>query len=176
MPHILTINAGSSSVRYELFSIGPRPRRLFGGKTERLGSEDAGTSAQRLVQQVNERRPAMHPDAIGHRVVHGMLHTEPERVSPELLQELRQIAAFDPEHLPREIELIEKMQRHYPRAPQVACFDPAFHGGMPAVSARTSHRCGSAFTGRVAVRVIRTDEESVIAELSARLLGMATEE
>jgi acetate kinase len=134
MPNILTINAGSSSVRYAMFSGGPRPRRLFDGKMERLGSEDAGTSAQRLVRQLNAQQTALHPDAIGHRVVHGMLHTEPERVSPQLLRELRQIAAFDPEHLPREIELIQQMQRHYPSVPQVACFDTAFHRSMPAVA------------------------------------------
>jgi acetate kinase len=63
-----------------------------------------------------------------------MLHTQPERVSPTLLKELRRIAAFDPEHLPREIELIEALGRRYPDVPQVACFDTAFHRGMPAVA------------------------------------------
>ncbi|HEX3915399.1 MAG TPA: acetate/propionate family kinase [Steroidobacteraceae bacterium] len=134
MPKILTINAGSSSLRYAMFSSGRRPRRLYGGKMQRLGSEEAGSSARSLVQQLNAQPSGVHPDAIGHRVVHGMLHTEPERVSPELLAELRHIAAFDPEHLPREIELIEQMQRHFPRVPQVACFDTAFHRSMPAVA------------------------------------------
>ena len=80
-----------------------------------------------------EAQPAFAaPDAIGHRVVHGMQHSQPERVSPSLLTELGQIAAFDPEHLPREIELIEAMQHRYPDVPQAACFDTAFHRGMPA--------------------------------------------
>jgi acetate kinase len=87
--------------------------------------------ADRLVRKREAHSHGAAPDAIGHRVVHGMLHTRPERVSPELLTELRSIASFDPEHLPREIELIEAMQRRYPRAPQVACFDTAFHRGMP---------------------------------------------
>lgn len=73
-------------------------------------------------------------DGVGHRVVHGMLHAAPELVSSELLQELRTIIPFDPEHLPREIELIETMGRRRPDLPQVACFDTAFHRNMPRVA------------------------------------------
>jgi acetate kinase len=132
MPHILTINAGSSSVRFAIFSSGARPARLLDGKLERLGSEAAAVTADRLAQRLKAQSAIAAPDAIGHRVVHGMLHSQPERVSPTLLTELRSIASLDPEHLPREIELIEAMQRHYPNVPQVACFDTAFHRGMPA--------------------------------------------
>ena len=132
MPHILTINAGSSSVRFAIFSSGARPARILDGKMERIGSEGAAGIADRLAQKLKAHAHRAVPDAIGHRVVHGMLHSQPERVSPTLLAELRRIASFDPEHLPREIELIEAMQRHYPEAPQVACFDTAFHRGMPA--------------------------------------------
>jgi acetate kinase len=63
-----------------------------------------------------------------------MLHAAPERVGAALLSELRRIAAFDPEHLPREIELIEALQRRYANAGHVACFDTAFHRGMPHVA------------------------------------------
>jgi acetate kinase len=131
MPHILTINAGSSSVRFAMFSSGARPLRLLDGKMERLGREAAPATAARLVQQLKAQSAIAAPDAVGHRVVHGMLHTQPERVSPALLEELRRMASLDPEHLPREIELIEAMQRSYPNVPHVACFDTAFHRGMP---------------------------------------------
>ncbi len=73
-------------------------------------------------------------DGVGHRVVHGMLHSEPELVTPQLLQELRGIIPFDPEHLPREIEFIEALGRRYGQLPQVACFDTAFHRRMPLVA------------------------------------------
>ena len=99
---------------------------------ERLGAESVAATADRLVQQLEAQSASPAPDAIGHRVVHGMLHSQPERVSPTLLAELRRIASLDPEHLPREIRLIEEMQRHYPDVPQVACFDTAFHRSMPA--------------------------------------------
>jgi acetate kinase len=131
MPHILTINAGSSSVRFAIFSNGARAARSQGGKIERVGGEATAAIAERLVLELEVQSQGGAPDAIGHRVVHGMLHTQPERVSSELLAELRQIASFDPEHLPREIEFIEAMQRYYPSIPQVACFDTAFHRGMP---------------------------------------------
>ena len=133
MPHILTINAGSSSIRFALFATGARPKRLLDGKLERLGSEAAKT-ADRLVEQLTEQSSIAAPDAIGHRVVHGMLHTQPERVTAGLLDELRRITPYDPDHLPREIELIEAMRQRYPNTPQVACFDTAFHRRMPAVA------------------------------------------
>ena len=72
--------------------------------------------------------------AVGHRVVHGMKHSEPERVTPKLLAELHRITPYDPEHLPREIGLIEAFRGRHPTLPQVACFDTAFHRTMPRVA------------------------------------------
>jgi acetate kinase len=72
--------------------------------------------------------------AVGHRVVHGMKHSEPERVTPELLDELHRIMPYDPDHLPLEIELIEAFRQRHPGLPQVACFDTAFHRTMPRVA------------------------------------------
>jgi acetate kinase len=132
MPHILTINAGSSSVRFAMFSAAAPPLRLLDGKMERIGGESVAATADRLAQKFAAQAQRRAPDAIGHRVVHGMQRSRPERVSPQLLTELRRIASLDPEHLPREIELIEVLQRRYPDVPQVACFDTAFHRGMPA--------------------------------------------
>jgi acetate kinase len=136
MPHILTINAGSSSVRFALFATGARCVRLMDEKIERIGGEAASVTADRLVQELKARSSIATPDAIGHRVVHGMLHTQPERVTPGLLDELRRITPYDPEHLPREIALIEALQQRFPDVPQVACFDTAFHRHMPAVATR----------------------------------------
>src|ERR1039457_312946 len=72
--------------------------------------------------------------AVGHRVVHGMKHTAPEVVTQELLDELHRIRPYDPEHLPREIELIEAFRQRHPQLPQLACFDTAFHRDMPRVA------------------------------------------
>jgi acetate kinase len=73
--------------------------------------------------------------AVGHRVVHGgMMYSRPEPVTPRMLEELRRISPYDPEHMPSEISVIEAFSRRYPTLPQIACFDTAFHRGMPRVA------------------------------------------
>jgi acetate kinase len=73
--------------------------------------------------------------AVGHRVVHGgPRYGAPARVTPELLDELRRVSPFDPEHLPEQIRLMEELARRSPGRPQVACFDTAFHRDLPRVS------------------------------------------
>jgi len=154
MTNILTINAGSSSIRFALFECAGRPTRVLDGKMERIGSPDVcltvhatGGTATQIDMNASRGRGAVDslvewlqgsalpaPDAVGHRVVHGMLHTAPERVTAELLAELRRITPYDPEHMPREIELIEALQRAYSKVPHVACFDTAFHRSMPGVA------------------------------------------
>src|SRR5258708_9186862 len=104
MPHILTINAGSSSVRFAIFSSGERPVRLLDGKMERVGGEAAAVTADRLAQRLKAEGTIAAPDAIGHRVVHGMQHNQPERVAPSLLPDLRSLPPFDPAHLPPETD------------------------------------------------------------------------
>jgi acetate kinase len=63
-----------------------------------------------------------------------MRHTAPEVVTRALLDELYRISPNDPDHLPREIELIETFRQRHPQLPQVACFDTAFHQTMPRVA------------------------------------------
>ena len=73
--------------------------------------------------------------AVGHRVVHGgPNYWEPQRITPALIKELRQLSPFDPEHLPEEILLIEAFHRRFPKVPQIACFDTAFHHDLPRVA------------------------------------------
>jgi acetate kinase len=157
MHSILTINAGSSSIRFAVFEISGRLTRVLDGKLERIGSPDAcltvrhsGEPASKvtlgpglgtvdsLVEWLHGQSAAAAPDAVGHRVVHGMLHTAPEVISEELLAEFRRITPFDPEHMPRELELIEALQRAYSKVPHVACFDTAFHRSMPGVATQVA--------------------------------------
>ena len=73
--------------------------------------------------------------AVGHRVVHGgPQYFEPQRITPEMVEELHQLQPFDPEHLPEEILLTEAFHRRFPDLPQVACFDTAFHHDLPRVA------------------------------------------
>ena len=70
--------------------------------------------------------------AAGHRVVHGgPKYSKPQRITAEMVEELRRLSPFDPEHLPEEILLIEAIRRRFPDLPQVACFDTAFHHDLP---------------------------------------------
>ena len=153
---LLTINGGSSSIRFALFDGGEPLRRLLDGKVDRVGlsgtnltfkdatgqlqnsrtidSSDRHSAVGFLLDWLEKQQAFASVKAVGHRVVHGMTHSEPERVTSELLDELHRITPYDPDHLPLEIELIEAFRQRHPRLPQVACFDTAFHRNMPRVA------------------------------------------
>jgi acetate kinase len=157
-PSVLTLNAGSSTLRFALFEVAEPLRVVLRGKIERIGlagtrwsvgypgsaswREEMITAANHeaavayLLDWLDTQAGFAGVRAAAHRVVHGMTHSAPERVTPELLDHLRRIMAFDPEHLPFEIELIAAIGKRYPQLPQVACFDTAFHRRMPAVAKR----------------------------------------
>ena len=156
LPCILTINGGSSSIKFALYRVEePLQRRLY-GKVDRIGLSgtnltfhdpdgkpqaslglavaDHKSAANFLIDWLEKQIDFESVLAVGHRVVHGMQHTAPELVTRELLDELQRIRPYDPEHLPREIELIEAFRQRHPKLPQVACFDTAFHRTMPRVA------------------------------------------
>ena len=95
---------------------------------------DGEPAVEFLIDWLEARHEFAAVSAVGHRVVHGMARTEPARITPDLLDELRRATPYAPDHLPREIELIESFRARHPRLPQVACFDTAFHRTMPAVA------------------------------------------
>ena len=152
-PTVLAMNGGSSSIKFALFQTGEPLERKLVGKIDRIGLSGTNLTFHELTQsqqvsrsiQATNQRSAVNflidtleeqigfasVSAVGHRVVHGMEHTEPESVTQGLLDELHRISSYDPDHLPREIELIEALRQRYPKLPQVACFDTAFHHTMP---------------------------------------------
>jgi acetate kinase len=156
LPCVLTINAGSSSIRFALYESGETARLRLGGVVDRIGSSGTNLIVRNGDGEPQVTRPLAAGDhraatgvllgwleeqpffasikAVGHRVVHGMKHSDPERVTSALLAELRRITPYDPDHLPREIELIAALKRRHPKLPQVACFDTAFHRTMPQVA------------------------------------------
>ncbi len=153
---VLTINGGSSSIRFAVYEAGQPLRRRLAGKVDRIGlsgttfsfNDTSGKSQDSLAIETGGRSSAVaflldwletqnvfdSVKAVGHRVVQGMGHNEPERVTPALLNELHRITPYDPEHLPLEIALIEAIVQRHPVLPQVACFDTAFHRTMPRVA------------------------------------------
>ena len=152
---VLTINGGSSGIKFALYEAATPLKLLFSGQLEFHNNSNTFTITNALtLQQINTAIQNIEPydtgdflieqlikqnlfdsiKLIGHRIVHGMKHTEPQLISPELLTDLKKISAYDPEHLPGEIKLIEAFQKRFPAIPQVACFDTFFHHEMPAVA------------------------------------------
>jgi acetate kinase len=153
---ILTLNGGSSSIKFAMYPIGGPLVRTLAGKIDRIGlsgthltyseapqgppisqnvkADDHASAANFLIDWLEQRVGLTHVMAVGHRVVHGMQHSRPERVSQALLDELHRISSYDPDHLPHEIALIEALRQRHPLLPQVACFDTAFHHTMPRVA------------------------------------------
>jgi acetate kinase len=132
MSAVLVLNAGSSSLKYAVFSDGDPPVRQASTRLD-LGS---GWGATRSLALTIRRIAGIHPfDTVGHRIVHGgPRFFDPERVTPPMLEELRRISPFDPEHMPVQIALLEVCEEVFPGIPQVACFDTAFHRDLPRAS------------------------------------------
>lgn len=152
---VLTINGGSSSICFALFDIGgSHPSQP--GRIGRIGLPGTNLAVAPAEGEPATPRSVPGPDhraavefllswlegqpffpsfrAVGLRVVHGMNHSAPEPITLALLAELRRITPFDPEHLPWELHLIMAFRRRYPKLPQVACFNTAFHRTMPRVA------------------------------------------
>ena len=157
MNGILTINGGSSSIKFALFATDNELRRSLAGRIEGIGqtqgsftvkSQKGADSFSRpltapnytaavnvLMDWIQEKMQGDDLAAVGHRVVHGgPNYWEPQRVTPELITALRELSPLDPEHLPEEILLTEAFDRRFPQLPQIACFDTAFHHDMPRVA------------------------------------------
>ena len=153
---VLTVNGGSSSIKFALYEIDGYLIQLFYGEVESIGTKntklsfnntitnqknsvdiiavDHDDAANFLIDWFEKQDGFASVKAIGHRIVHGMKHTEPEQITPELLDELKKISAYDPEHLPGEIKLIEVFRKRHPAIAQIACFDTSFHASMQPVA------------------------------------------
>jgi acetate kinase len=155
--YILTLNAGSSSLKFALYRMGSREELLLSGNLQRIGfpegtvgiHDGCGTVVMQRTQPLPDhaqalavvlpalREPlqgqALH--AVGHRIVHGGPRlTRSQPITPAVVETLRELIPLAPNHLPGEIVVIEAMLRERPELPQVACFDTAFHQTMPAVA------------------------------------------
>jgi acetate kinase len=155
---ILTLNAGSSSLKFALFSadtlacvaigqvegIGADPNLVVkdgaGAKIlsdtldgERLVSDHAG-ALRTVLAAIGDRFPAAGVTAIGHRVVHGGLgFSAPMLIDDDLIRQLTDLVPLAPLHQPHNLSGIDAAGRTFAGVPQVACFDTAFHRAHPFV-------------------------------------------
>jgi acetate kinase len=154
--YVLTINSGSSSLKFALYREDSPAAQLLSGKIERIGlprpvvtirdgatttslrprfTSNHKTAADFLINWLGQRLGPGTLVGVGHRIVHGGINLiESQRVTPRVLAELRRIREYVPKHLPAAIALMEVFHQRYPRLPQVACFDTAFHHEMPRVA------------------------------------------
>ncbi len=160
MTTILTINAGSSSIKFELFEVAADLNRRFRGQLDGIGTEHprlvardhAGNAiadrafeparvrdphaAQDLIGAWLEEHQGGPPEAVGHRVVHGgTAFHRPVLIDDAVIAELEKLVPLAPLHQPNNLAPIRAIRRRRPNLPQVACFDTAFHyGHAPVVS------------------------------------------
>ena len=154
--NVLTINGGSSSIKFALYEVDLRLNKLLSGEVENIGQKNAAlrfknpadhqhhkidiksdnyeSAANQLIDWLEKQVDFEQVKGIGHRVVQGLEHTKPEKITDELLEGLKKISAYDPEHLPEEIKMIAIFRKRYPDLVQIACFDTSFHTTMPAVA------------------------------------------
>jgi len=146
--YLLTVNAGSSSIKLAAFSLGNPTKKLFeaavdnighpsvslvaNGQTKPVAAKDHADAAYVLVQWLTAQASTSHIVSIGHRIVHGGPgHYKTQVVTSELLTDLQKFTAFDPVHLPAQLQLIVTFQKLLPDARQIVCFDTAFHHDLP---------------------------------------------
>ena len=158
---ILVVNAGSSSIKFQLFSLDARDQlsRLLKGQIEGIGVhpkliakgmdgqpiEEAWAGAEvanapqaldKLVAFLRARLGTL-PTAIGHRVVHGGPdYSEPVVIDDAVLERLDTFSPLAPLHQPNNLAAIRAVRERQPKLLQVACFDTAFHRGHPEVADR----------------------------------------
>lgn len=155
-PYVLVMNGGSSSIKFAVYQVNDQPQRLH-GKVDRIGLPgttltfedlhrnrhynriigdlDHQAASNFLIDWLDHEIGLTSVKAVGHRLVNGGVHySDPQSVTQELLDALRHISTYAPEHLPFEIALIDLFRQRFPGLPQVACFDTAFHRDMPQVA------------------------------------------
>jgi acetate kinase len=159
---ILVVNAGSSSIKFQLFSVGTgdRLQRRLKGQIEGIGVHPRlaakNAKGERLIDdtwpagEVGDVPAALSkvveflraeigslPTAVGHRVVHGGPDfSEPILMDDAALNRLQAFSSLAPLHQPNNLAPIRTLLQRQPQLPQIACFDTAFHRGHPEVADR----------------------------------------
>lgn len=136
--NILIINAGSSSLKYELFN--QKLESLADGYIERIGQKGRHKNHLAAVQQALQSliKDGIITDlkeiaAVGHRVVHGgEKYQKPTRITASVEKEIKKLSSLAPLHNPPNLEGIKACKKLLPKAKQVAVFDTAFHQTLPA--------------------------------------------
>jgi acetate kinase len=154
---VLTLNSGSSSLKFGLYRVGAsQTEMLMTGEAESIGEESGrfhasdarDESLARGKVSIRDQRDAVSqierllmdsklpsPAVIGHRIVHGGPKFRRHCViNDEVLQQLEAAIPFAPLHLPSALAIIRSSRENFARLPQMACFDTAFHAALPDIA------------------------------------------
>lgn len=147
-PYLLTVNAGSSSIKLAVFAVDDTVCKVLEAAVENIGqgsvqlitpdgvqpanADNHAEAARLLAAWLSARIEVTSIAAVGHRIVHG----GPEyytsvTATDEVLAAVATLVPFDPEHLPMELELVSIFRDTFPEATPVLCFDTAFHHDLP---------------------------------------------
>jgi acetate kinase len=158
--YVLTLNAGSSSIKFALFALsGTEPELCISGQVERIGTEprlsakhangealasgdlrndeaaDHAGACAAILRVIDDAFSGAPISAVGHRVVHGgPVFSAPIVVDDAVVAELERFSPFAPLHQPHNLAGIAAAQAAFPGTLQVACFDTAFHRDHPWVN------------------------------------------
>lgn len=152
--YILVLNGGSSSLKFALF-VGEQNECVGRGSITEIGKkakfackgslfdekkpampdvntcDSPGAAAQTLLEWLISFLPEDSLKAVGHRVLNGRDIKKAMLIRPHLLAYLRSLIPLAPLHQPFNVEVIDKVLSVFPKVPQVACFDTAFHNTIP---------------------------------------------
>jgi acetate kinase len=196
-PCILAINGGSSSIKFALFEAGDSLRRILEGAIERIGLPEATFQVKSKIRTDDSSRPVTAPDhtvavgilmdwlkgnngpgaltAVGHRVVHGgPKYSQPRRITAAMIDELHRLSPFDMH------DLLGRETNDVRTAEAIALFCYArICEGLGFLGIGLYEKMNAVHEGvipvaasRVAVRVIHTDKELLIAETVCQVLGL----
>ena len=125
---VLTLNAGSSSLKFALY-------RRMAGAIEAIESGEARDGAE-IFDRVEAALDGSLPDLVGHRIVHGgPTLFRPVVIDARVITRLDSASAFAPLHVPAALALIADATSRYPGRPQIGCFDTGFHADLPDIAA-----------------------------------------
>jgi acetate kinase len=129
---IVTLNAGSSSLKYGIYAATAEPRAIARGEIE----HDTAGDAETLIAEIDKRLDGRPLAAVGHRIVHGGPDfVAPVRLTDEIIAALDALTPWAPLHQPLCLAPVKKLATARPDLPQIACFDTAFHHNLrPPVS------------------------------------------
>ncbi|NSX53207.1 acetate/propionate family kinase [Parasulfitobacter algicola] len=150
MNAILTLNAGSSSIKFAIYAgtddpqelargqidnLGPDARMVFGDEKNAIDAPDHKTGVHQILQTVAPILDGRTVAGIGHRIVHGGVEFDkPQILDTAVLEKLAALKPLAPLHQPHNLAAVDAAITAFPDAVQVGCFDTGFHRGHPFVN------------------------------------------